>query len=120
MSTMDSIPTPVRLDFHGAILSLTVMEEKPILIYFHLLFQEISLIPGKIYIVSGTMEQWTAFIRPMALMPWGSMEVRPYPTTTLWPTLSPYVATISALCLVQAIPIVLLSGPARVVVLRGT
>src|SRR6266567_740733 len=87
---------------------------------FPLLFQAIFLIPGKIYTVSGIMEQWTAFIRRMAVTPWGIMEAQPSPTTTPWPTLSPCVATISVLRLVQATPTVLFSGRVHVVESRGT
>src|SRR3989440_12282542 len=108
------------LDSHRAILSLMVMEEKSILFNFHLLFQAIFLIPGKIYTVSGITERWTAFIRPTAVTPWGIMEAQPSPTTTPWPTLSPCVATISVLCLVQATPTVLLSGRVHAVASRGT
>src|SRR5438445_1338667 len=120
MSTMVSIPELGFLDSHRAILSLMVMEEKSILFNFHLLFQAIFLIPGKIYTVSGITERWTAFIRPTAATPWGTMEVQPFPTITPWLTLSPYVATTSALCLVQATPTVLLSGRVHVVASRGT
>ena len=120
MSIMVSIRELVLLGFHGAMLSLMVMEEKSILINFHLLFQAIFLIPGKIYTVSGIMEQWTAFIRRMAVTPWGIMEAQPSPTTTPWPTLSPCVATISVLRLVQATPTVLFSGRVHVVESRGT
>src|SRR5438552_6834804 len=101
MSIMVSIRELVLLGFHGAMLSLMVMEKKSILINFHLLFQAIFLIPGKIYTVSGITEQWTAFIRPMAVTPWGTMEAQSSPTTTPWPALLPYAATTSARCLVQ-------------------
>src|SRR5256885_1132340 len=119
MSTMVPIPELVLLGSHRAMLSLMVMEEKSILIHFHLLFQAISLIHGKIYTVSGITEQWMDFILPMAVTPWGTMEAQPSPTTIPWPTLSPYVATTFALCLVQATPIVLPFGRVHAVALRG-
>src|SRR5690349_21629423 len=119
MSTMAPTLELVLLGFHGAILSLMVMEEKSTLIIFHLLSQAISLTPGKIYTGSGMAERWMAFIRPMAVTPWGTMEAQPSRTTTPWPTLSAYVATTFAPCLVRAIPTVLLSGRVHAVALRG-
>src|SRR5258708_19976007 len=101
MSTLAATPGLALSAFHRAIISLMVVEEKSIPIIFLLPAQTILLIPGKTLIVNGTMEQWTASIRPMAFWQWDTMIDLTSPFIMRWPIPLRYVATTFAQSLVQ-------------------